>query len=86
MDERTTFSYWLIVLGIVLAFMAVCFILSLIWWLVILKILCWALPAIGITTIFGWTISFSWPLVFICSIASSVLSGIFKSVTTVKKD
>lgn len=41
----------------------------------------WALVKIGITTIFGWTVAFSWPLVIIFSIIVSVLKSTF-SVTT----
>ena len=40
-------------------------------------LLCWGLKAIGITTIGGWTVAFSWPLVLIFTIASVVLRGIF---------
>lgn len=40
-------------------------------------LLCWGLKAIGLTTIGGWTVAFSWPLVLIFTIASVVLRGIF---------
>ena len=40
-------------------------------------LLCWSLKAIGITTIGGWTVTFSWPLVLIFTIASIALRGIF---------
>lgn len=38
-------------------------------------ILCWALRAIGITTIFGWEVAFSWPLVLVVMIISSIFGG-----------
>ena len=41
----------------------------------IVWILCWALRAIGITTIFGWEVAFSWPLVIVIMIISSIFSG-----------
>ena len=44
------------------------------WWGAITWLLCWALPAIGITTIFGWTIVFSWKLVLVLAILSSIVS------------
>lgn len=37
-------------------------------------LLCWALTSIGITTIFGWTVAFSWKLVLILAILSSLVS------------
>ena len=38
-------------------------------------ILCWALRAIGVTTIFGWEVAFSWPLVIVIMIVSSIFGG-----------
>ena len=38
-------------------------------------VLCWALKAIGITTIFGWKVAFSWPLVLVIMIISSIFGG-----------
>lgn len=38
-------------------------------------VLCWALRAIGITTILGWEVAFSWPLVFVVMIISSIFGG-----------
>ena len=35
-------------------------------------ILCWVLKAIGVTTIFGWEVAFSWTLVLITMIISSI--------------
>jgi len=40
-------------------------------------LLCWGLKAIGITTICGWTVAFSWPLVLIFTIVCMILRGIF---------
>ena len=42
-------------------------------------IICWALKAIGVTTIFGWTVAFSWPLVIIFTVVYILLRGIFLS-------
>lgn len=47
-------------------------------------VLCWALNAIGITTICGVAVTFSWPLVLAIWIISALLRGIFK--TTVKTE
>lgn len=38
-------------------------------------VLCWALRTIGITTILGWEVAFSWPLVLVVMIVSSILGG-----------
>lgn len=40
-------------------------------------LLCWGLKAIGITTIFGWTVSFSWPLVVLFTLITMIISGFF---------
>lgn len=45
--------------------------------------ICWGLNAIGIHSIGGWQVQFSWPLVIVVILISSLLSGIFK--VTVKK-
>ena len=45
-------------------------------------VLCWALNAIGIATICGVAVTFSWPLVLVVWIVSILLRGIFQ--TTVK--
>ena len=44
------------------------------WWGAITWVLCWALTSIGITTIFGWTVAFSWKLVLILAILSSLFA------------
>ncbi len=41
----------------------------------IVWVLCWALKAIGITTILGWKVAFSWPLVLVVMIISSIFGG-----------
>ena len=41
-------------------------------------ILCWALKAAGITTIAGWTVAFSWPLVVFVWLLLGTIRGIFK--------
>lgn len=43
-------------------------------WGAITWLLCWALTSIGITTIFGWTVAFSWKLVLVLAILSSIFS------------
>jgi len=40
-------------------------------------VLCWALKAVGITTIGSWTVAFSWPLVLIVWLVSWFLRSIF---------
>jgi len=40
-------------------------------------LLCWAIKAIGITTIGGWTVAFSWPLVLIFTVVYMILYSIF---------
>ena len=41
----------------------------------IVWVLCWALKAIGVTTILGWEVAFSWPLVIVIMIISSIFGG-----------
>lgn len=41
-------------------------------------LLCWALNAIGIVTICGITVSFSWALVLAIWVISTLLRGIFR--------
>lgn len=48
-------------------------------------VLCWALNAIGITTICGVAVTFSWPLVLAIWIISILLRGIFKTTVTTEK-
>ena len=59
---------------IVIAILAVCFFIDagLVW------AICWGLNAIGIHSIGGWQVQFSWPLVIVVILISSLLSGIFK--------
>ena len=40
--------------------------------------ICWALNAIGIHTIAGWTVEFSWALVILFTIIVGLLKSIFK--------
>lgn len=47
--------------------------------------LCWALNAIGVTTICGVAVTFSWPLVLVIWIVSALLRGIFKTTVKTKK-
>jgi hypothetical protein len=41
-------------------------------------VLCWGLKAIGITTICGWTVNFSWALAVLFTVATIVLHSIFR--------
>ena len=41
--------------------------------------LCWGLNAIGITSIGGWTVQFSWPLVVVFTLATIIIGGFFRS-------
>lgn len=38
--------------------------------------ICWGLKAIGIYTIGGWTVGFSWPLVIIFTIVYTILKNL----------
>lgn len=42
-------------------------------------VLCWAVKKIGVTTIAGWTVAFSWPLALIVWIISLFLHSLFRS-------
>jgi len=42
-------------------------------------IICWALNAIGVHTIAGWTVQFSWPLVIVFTLICCLISGFFAS-------
>ena len=46
-------------------------------WGCIVWVMCWALIAIGITTIGGWTVAFSWKLVLIVALTYTILRNIF---------
>ena len=48
--------------------------ISALWWGGITWILCWLLTSLGITTICGWTVAFSWKLVLILAILSAIFS------------
>ena len=47
-------------------------------------VITWGLVKIGITTIFGWTVAFSWPLVIVFMAVFIILKAIFG--ITVKKE
>ena len=53
-------------------------------WGGIVWVLCWGLTSIGITTIGGWTVAFSWKLVLIVALVASVLKSIFSTEATTK--
>lgn len=57
-----------IVLGIGLGFLINA---GLVW------VLCWALNAVGIHTLFGWDVKFSWPLVVVFTILYIIFGGCF---------
>ena len=46
----------------------------------------WGLVKIGVTTILGWTVAFSWPLVIIFTVVFMILKAIFKPVNVNKKE
>ena len=48
-------------------------------------VLCWALNAIGITTICGVAVTFSWPLVLVVWCISALLRGVFKTTVNTRK-
>ena len=74
---------WLVLF--VLAF-AIAFGINLLVWGILLKILCWVLPLLGITTIGAWTVAFSWKLVVVVSIVIALLRAIFSPTVNVKRE
>ena len=69
------------IIGVIIA----SFIISFLCTAAIVAVLCWGLPAIGITTIGTWTIAFSWKLVLLVSFVLAILRSIFSSRVTVNK-
>lgn len=69
----------LAIIGVILLIYAISFGITagLVW------LITWGLVKIGITTIFGWTVAFSWPLVIVVAAVIAILKGIFR--VTVKK-
>lgn len=59
--------------GLLIGTFAVSFLI----WGGIVWLLCWALTAIGIVSICGWTVAFSWKLVLIVAIVYTILHSIF---------
>ena len=53
-------------------------------WGGIVWVMCWALIAIGVTTIGGWTVAFSWKLVLIVALTYTILRNIFAPRTSSK--
>lgn len=47
-------------------------------------LVCWGLNALGIYTICGVAVSFSWPLVIVVWAVGAILQGIFKSTSKSK--
>jgi len=60
-------------LGVVLA-LILCFGIALLWWGFIAWAICALLKAIGIVTIGGWTVGFSWKLAILLALISSIFS------------
>lgn len=60
--------------------------INLLVWGILLKILCWVLPLLGITTIGAWTVAFSWKLVIVVSIVIALLRAIFSPTVNVRKE
>lgn len=60
---------------IILLFFIIAFLIDagLVW------LLCWGLNTIGVHTIGSWTVQFSWPLVIVIIVITSLLSSIFKN-------
>lgn len=50
-------------------------------WGGLIWLLCWGLKAIGIYTIYGWTIAFSWPLVLVIVIIHTIISSLIQLIT-----
>lgn len=42
-------------------------------------VITWGLVEIGITTICGWTVAFSWPLVIVFTLVVMILKAIFQT-------
>lgn len=61
------------------------FIISFLCTAAIVALLCWGLPAIGITSIGTWTIAFSWKLVLLVSFVLAILRSIFSTKVTINK-
>ena len=74
---------WLVLFVLVFA---ICFGINLLVWGILLKILCWVLPLLGITTIGAWTVAFSWKLVVVVSIVIALLRAIFYPTVNVRKE
>lgn len=72
----------LVVLGTTLLTIGICFLIN----AGIVAILAWGLVQVGITTICGWTVAFSWPLVVVFTVIMLVLQSIFKTTITKKSD
>ncbi len=54
------------------------FALSIAIWGGLIWLLCWGLQTIGITSIAGWTVAFSWPLVVVIVVILTILSMLFR--------
>lgn len=72
----------LVVLGTTLLTIGICFLIN----AGIVALLTWGLVQIGITTIFGWTVAFSWPLVVVFTVIMLILQSISKTIITKKSD
>lgn len=81
MKNEVTWGVIFGVIGVILVSFAISFLCT----AAIVALLCWGLPAIGITTIGTWTIAFSWKLVLIVSFVLGLLRGIFSTKVTVNK-
>ena len=51
----------------------------------IVWLLCWSLNGIGVHTIGGWTVQFSWPLVVLFIVVTIIITGILRSIFGNKK-
>ena len=70
----TTFLAILACVGVI----ALTFVLGIAIWGGLIWLLCWGLQAIGITSIAGWTVAFSWPRVVVIVVIWTILSMLFR--------
>lgn len=81
MKNEVTWGAIFAIIGIVLF----AFIISFLGTAAIVAILCWGLPALGITTIGTWTIAFSWKLVLVVAVILTILRSIFTTTVRTSK-
>ena len=70
----------LLVIGVVILGIAVAFCVK----AAIIYGIVWGLKAIGIATIFGWTVQFSWPLVIVVILITAILKSFISATVNSK--